>query len=285
SGEPSVVDPPAETEPTVDETPAAEELAEPLKTEAPLPDIKASLSLPDWFPFAGKRNKKAAEATLAADTPASDPIGEDLPAKSPSFEGNEATGSDPVEATSETLGDGLSGATQEEAEDAVVAGSDGAPADTEGEPPKTGRRRRRRGGRRRRRSGSGAEAAEANGQQNGDAPSLADDDADDVSAAASTDPSLEPGFGAGLDSVEPEDLANEDENGDADILPARGGEKGQGSAKSIPSWPETIGVVVDANIAMRSERKRATAGSSGRGSRRGGGRGRSRGRRSKRPSE
>ncbi|MEM1305056.1 MAG: hypothetical protein AAGG46_09170, partial [Planctomycetota bacterium] len=33
SGEPSVVDPPAETEPTVDETPAAEELAETLKTE------------------------------------------------------------------------------------------------------------------------------------------------------------------------------------------------------------------------------------------------------------
>lgn len=197
---------------------------------------KSQLSLPEWFPFAGKRSKPP----LLPPEENNDHLEETLLEKPRSEEPTLFV--DP-EALDEPASEEPKAAESEE----------NTPEEGQAKRPR-GRRRR---GRRRRSSTAGAEA-----------PSTAQEEAAEaVDEAAAA-------FGSVADSIENRADEPIDDLDDDDDDP-QGGSRG-GKHRSVPSWSEAIGVVVDANIAARAERRRA-GGRAPSGS--GGGRGRRGGRR------
>lgn len=202
-------------------------------------------TLPDWFPLGGKKKKPEI---------AEEPEAEE-----------EAADSDEADA---------------EPADAEAANRDSEEGDEDGARRRGRRRRGRRRGRGRGKSTS-SEAAE----ESDDATEEPSDDDEQLSEAVESDGEQERSgrkrrsrrrrkpVDSDVADVETDDLDDEAEEGDSSPRRAP-------SHKNIPSWLDAIGVVVDSNIAARSERKRSSR-SNGRGGR-GSGRGRSRGRRPKR---
>lgn len=198
-----------------------ESSAEPDNSDKPsLPTAPAGfagtgLTLPDWFPFGGR--KKQEPATPVSPTPQAHEIVEDVTTEATTEEAN--------------------------AESPDLAATDDAGDSEESEAAEAKPRGRRRRGRRRGRG------RKSNAESRGDSSefeSSAEGDADG------------------------EGDASELGEGDAHVDKVR-----SVSHKNIPAWQEAIGVVVDANIAARSERKRTNRGRGGsrggRGRRRSGG--------------
>lgn len=231
---------PAESEPFEPEPQADEAVAEAEPEEASPPPSKwdmapkAQLTLPDWFPFAGKRSKppvappvaeKAVEPTPAEPAPVEVKAVESAP---------EVDEEHPSEAIAE-----LSDSVETEAESSEK---------TEQEGEGRGRRRRRRGRRRR-------------GSAEAESPATAEEEAVEAveEGAAALDQSSE-----GIE--DDQDEAGDHGESDGRVAPRH---------RSVPSWTDAIGVVVDANIAARSDRQKANSrGGTGRGRRGGRRRGR-----------
>ncbi len=212
-----------------------------------------ALALPDWFPFGGKKKRKPAEeVALPAEppeaTPQESPNSDELARTTPSEES-------PLVSSGEA-GDGATGngATGEQ----EATGEDRPPG-------KRRRRGRRRGGRGRSRRSSenaGESASEGEGEEAAVQATQGDGDARDARQVAS------------FDSAQREEEA-------AEVVESAEAESDDGETKSIShknitSWGDAIGVVVDANIAARGQRKQSYRGGGRGGSSRGG---RSRGRR------
>lgn len=195
------------------------------------------LTLPDWFPFGGR--KKAKQAEEAKDEPANDESASvlDDAEPSPGLDDTAVFVRPPLDAAA-TETDNLA---SDETTDSDDASSEDRPK----------RSRRRRGRRRGRGRGRGREASE------NEAETTTSDTIDEESEE--------------MGSADVQDDSPDDESS------SQAGEKKVRSIshKNIPAWQEAIGVVVDANIAARGERKRSN--SRGRGGSRGGrGRGRRR---------
>ena len=229
----------------------------------PLPELKkpaggfagkARTTLPDWFPFAGRKSK----------TPPPEP--------------------EPMEADAEALPAAGEASSEGERGDAEPSGassggtSEGESVDQKGDrgdgdrPPKRRRRRRRRG----------------RGRSEGEAtPIDAAIDATDEMASALEEEAgeeLSDDSDHALAAVNGEDQEPTDEDNSTDgESGARRGRSRRSSARTVPSWGETIGVVVDANIAARATRKKTATRTGSRGGNGGGGR-RPRGRRKKKSS-
>ncbi|MGI9455770.1 MAG: hypothetical protein ACR2NU_04370 [Aeoliella sp.] len=217
-------EPAAETPAPTAEKPTAEKpTADKPPTEKPNASAgfgAGTLTLPDWFPFGGKKKLK--------------------PLESPS-EAVETDSNDTVKVT----------------DDVAAAPADKETTTEEGRPRGKRRRGRRRGGRGRSRGAAGTPSVDGSGKEQ---PAGQGDSGED----------------SRMDTVEAGGVHTGDESLDVARTQTI-------SHKSIPSWQEAIGVVVDGNIAARGERKRAHRGSGGSrgGSSRGG---RSRGRRKKKES-
>ncbi len=231
--EPPIDEPPlhqasADEEPIVESQPPAAEL--PSNAFGGM----SQLSLPEWFPFAGRKTK-------APPPPEPDTI-PDLDEDRGSHaaeDSREAADEAAVVSSEDTTGTSAS-----EASEAVANEEEGAPK----------RRRRRRG----RRRGRGAKA-----------------DAEPVEPSTdSLEESAEVAHGSA--PLDDEDSEDSQEHSEGDLPESSSRKRRSSAGRSIPSWTETISVVVDANIAARSERKKS--------SRNGSGRGRSRGRRKKKAS-
>ncbi len=197
----------AEQQVEVDAAPVAE-------PPAPSGFSAGGLTLPDWFPFGGRKKSPPTPPPAPEPEPAEEPVAED-------------------ETETETL----------EAEATSAEDAETTPAG-DAEQPEKRRGRRRRGRRRGRGRGKEGDESDASGEES--------------SAKVS-------------DSELPESVTDSDDEEDEETQARRI------SHKNIPAWQEAIGVVVDANIAARGERKRN---SRGRGNPRGntrGGRGRRRG--------
>lgn len=277
---------PTQVESAAASQPESTSLPEPAFGEKSGFTMKPQLSLPDWFPFAGRRSKtppagleqeqssstpsseeaetreKDAAFNELADSPFSkedtaeqDEAGdgenrEDRPRRRRRRRGRrrgrggdqstEAT----VSADDETLLDETVEDTAEES-DERADGSDGP----DGRDSDSGRSRGRRRRRRRQRSPEGERAESSNGP-------------------GSEDRKEDPSWSSDRD---------DDSDSDAPSSSKRGR---RSSSRQIPSWSETIAYVVDANIAAKDERRKASANSSRGGS----GRGRSRGGRRRRSS-
>lgn len=213
----------AAEEPEVQEAAAREQQQE----EAPMPAAPSGfggtgLTLPDWFPFGGR--KKA--------TPPPEPTVE--------AEESEVAEAEPVaDIDSESQ-------AEDQAEDQAKESSEEKEGEGEGERRRGRRRRGRRRGRGRKRI-SGEASDEADEADESDESSAEDED-----------------FVA-TGGVDDEDSSDETPEKRVRTV----------SHKNIPPWHEAIGVVVDANIAARGERKRSSrsrGGSrGGRGRRRSGG--------------
>jgi hypothetical protein len=151
----------------------------------------------------------------------------------------------------------------------------GTEPELESEQPEEGERRPRRSRRRRRGRGGKSESGFDGGHRAARSQSRSDepqDDGDDLNDLA--DGSDEIGFDASQDESEGDVIDTEDVEGDENGN-QRIGRSRAALQRSIPSWDEAIGFIVDANMQSRSQRR--PSGPSG--SRSGSPRGRSRGRR------
>lgn len=262
------VERPEDAEP---EEPTQVESSAPDSTSSPLTDksgftMKPQLSLPDWFPFAGRRSKTP-PAGLEAEEPADQET-------------------QPKDAAFGAIGDDSDASDQSESETDTESG--------EGRPK---RRRRRRG----RRRGRSSEETSENTVSPEDETLLDDSvEGDSESSKSDADESGEerprgrrrrrrrPRSKESQSKSESADVSSEgaakadlswnsdeqdDSDDDTDSEGTATGRRGRRSSRQIPSWSETIGYVVDANIAAKEERRRASPN----GSRGGSGRGRSRG--------
>lgn len=243
----TVLEGPADDEPADQQVrvePAAEQASEPAEAanqaEQPAPskwDLapKSQLTLPDWFPFAGKRSKAPVAPAPETPEPAEEP---------PTRPESDAPAA--KQAPADTDSD------EEHADapsDGEAAGGDQPPKEEGNGQERTGRRRRRRG-RRRRSSSTPVDTATTAEEE----------------AAEAVDESF-----AALGEVdEPQDMVAS-EGGADDAQEDADDDGATPKHRSVPSWGDAISVVVDANIAARSERKKfnSRGGSGGRG-RRGG---------------
>jgi hypothetical protein len=205
--------------------------------------------LPDWFPFAGKRSK----------APVAPPVEPTIEAPAPTAPQEPVADTRELQEAKLTEPPVSKRPTDEQSEPELEAGttseSEQEPGAEEGAKPK--RRRRRRG----RRRGSAARTEE---------PETVEEE-----AAEAVEESVE-AFSSPGDSLDNVSDDEEEDDGDDE----QGGSRTP-KHRSVPSWGDAIGVVVDANIAARSERKKFGNRSSGGGS---GGRGRRGGRRRGTPS-
>lgn len=235
---------PAATSPSQD----AEKPAEP-GFERPAGFAMGNLTLPDWFPFGGR--KKKAELS---------PADQEVPTRDDEVSG------EPSDATPPADGDNAGIDRDAVGDD---SGSEG------GEEKRRGRRRRSR----RRGKGSREKADESAHEEEGEASA----EEPSVKSAASKPRKRRrdqtvvvtiSGDEAILEDDDEDESMDHDDSDDEE-----GGSPRAPIHKNIPSWADAISCVVDANITARGERKRASRPSSrGGNSQRGG---RSRGRRKK----
>jgi len=206
------------------------------------------LTLPDWFPFGGRKKNKQAEQAKAEPSSTDDASVFDDSDPTPGPDDTavfvratpDAAPTDGADLTGDAASEGTGTEEGEESED------------------KPKRSRRRRGRRRGRGRGRGKDTAEnsENSGENGEVTESA------PAEAATSSSHLE------ADSDHDDEDLHDDETGGS-------GKSRSISHKNIPAWQEAIGVVVDSNIAARGQRKRSN--SRGRGGSRGGrGRGRRR---------
>ncbi|MEM6330774.1 MAG: hypothetical protein AAF790_11040, partial [Planctomycetota bacterium] len=194
----------------------------------------SKLSLPDWFPFAGRKTKAPPPPP-----PAPAATREPAPPAEPEQQANGAE----LAAVDGSVID--LPASSEHTED---ASGDAAPEDgLEDKPPK--RRRRRRG--RRRGRGAKSEGDSLNeSAESGDEPptplgepnaEVLDTDAEELAAEEATD--RDPA----VDAIDADTTDSDEDSQPADKSAAASeGRRRTGGGRQIPSWQETIGVVVDA---------------------------------------
>lgn len=207
------------------------------------------LTLPDWFPFGGRKKNKQAEQAKEQPTGDDDASVLDDSEPTPGPDDTAVFVRDTPTATP-AEGTDLTG----EATIQDDAGEDGVAEEGEDSTEEKPKRSRRRRGRRRGR-GRGRGKASAENGENGEAGE--DEDTSPAEVASG---------GSHLESDNDQDEF-QDEQGE--------GKSRSISHKNIPPWQEAIGVVVDSNIAARGQRKRSNT--RGRGGSRGGrGRGRRR---------
>lgn len=213
----------------------------------------ASLSLPDWFPFAGRRNRTP---PLPPEQPAElvEAPEEEVDAAAVEAWEDSAQGVGPVAdedwASTSDAGEN----DQEQESDQESEQGEGAP-----------RRRRKR--RRRRSSGGGSVTEETRSSAEARGGRRAEEDRDDDEEDEDDD-EFEVTGGPPLGD---EDDDEDDQDGELAGVGASGT-----THKKIPSWADAIGVIVDANIAARSDRQRSGRTGSRGGQRPRGGRGRRR---------
>lgn len=224
-------------EPAAERAERPPQKAVPAKVELPpVEPPRSAYGLPDWFPFARKRSE----------APAAVPA-EPEPQPFPLEDAAEEEAFVPPEAELEQI----------EIADEETEMEDGEPRKGKRRRP----RRRRRGGK------SKEEGAEAPRAPRAKAASPPESIVVDLGPAGH-DVEL---FEEDEEDEEPLSVGGDDEDEGEEEAGGRGA-----SHRNIPSWAEAIGVVVDANLAMRTERKKtAHAPGAGRG-------GRPRGRRKKR---